>query len=116
MLFQELWLEDYLPGGDPLDAELLKRFLPVDQREQVIRGSSIQPLSCVRVYVAHHQGDLRLGKRDVGALGDDPANELVVDLAGALLEAGTRMAVEHQCPQDVPVMRLLLDRPWVGEF
>ena len=26
------------------------------------------------------------------------------------------MAVEHQCPQDVPVMRVLLDRPWVGEL
>ena len=66
--------------------------------------------------MAHHQGDLRLGKRDVRTLWDDPADELVVDLAGALLEAGARMAVEDERPQDVPVMRLLLDRPRVGEL
>ena len=44
--------------------------------------------------MAHHQRDIRLGERDVQALGDDSAYEFVVDLAGHLLDADAGMAVK----------------------
>ena len=66
--------------------------------------------------MAHHQGDLRLRERDVRALGDDAADELVVDLAGALLEACACMAVEDRCPHAAAARWVRLYRPRIGEL
>lgn len=78
------------------------------EAEQLVGGPVAQLFSFVGIDVAHHQGDIILGKRiKTCLLRQDTPDHFVRDLDTALLIGALRVAAEHPCPP--PAIGIELD-------
>ena len=90
---------------------------PMVEAERFVRAAVVELLPLIGIDVVHHEGHAALCEVVKGPpLGEDPPDQLVVDLDGAFLVRAAGVAVEDMGPAPGRAVRPELHRPRVGEL